>query len=117
MFLRDAGLPDARRIRKSGCEFRESPAMISLAELERRIDKGELSPDRALAQSLDAIATREKAIGAFASLAEAPRAQTAGPLRGIAVGIKDIIETSDLPTEMGSPIYRGFRPRADAPVV
>ena len=46
-----------------------------------------------------------------------PRAQSAGPLRGIAVGIKDIIETSELPTEMGSKIYRGFRPRADAPVV
>ncbi len=42
---------------------------------------------------------------------------SAGPLRGIAVGIKDIIDTADFPTEMGSPIYRGFRPRADAPVV
>ena len=91
--------------------------MIFLAELQGRIDKGELSPDGALAQSLEAIATYEKAIGAFASLAEAPCAQKTGRLRGIAVGIKDIIETSDLPTEMGSPIYRGFRPRADAPVV
>ena len=91
--------------------------MISLAELQRRIDRGELSPDAALSQSLQAIAAREKAIGAFASLARTPGAQAAGPLRGIAVGIKDIIETSDLPTEMGSPIYRGFRPRADAPVV
>ena len=41
----------------------------------------------------------------------------AGPLRGIAVGIKDIIDTADFPTEMGSAIYRGWRPRADAPVV
>ena len=40
-----------------------------------------------------------------------------GPLRGIAVGIKDIIDTADLPTEMGSTIYRGWRPRADASVV
>ena len=40
-----------------------------------------------------------------------------GPLRGIAVGIKDIIDTADLPTEMGSKIYRGWRPRADAAVV
>ena len=91
--------------------------MIFLAELQGRIDKGELSPDGALAQSLEAIATYEKAIGAFASLAEAPCAQKTGRLRGIAVGIKDIIETSDLPTEMGLPIYRGFRPPADAPVV
>jgi Asp-tRNA(Asn)/Glu-tRNA(Gln) amidotransferase A subunit family amidase len=33
------------------------------------------------------------------------------------VAIKDIIDTSDLPTEMGSPIYKGWQPRADAPVV
>jgi Asp-tRNA(Asn)/Glu-tRNA(Gln) amidotransferase A subunit family amidase len=38
-------------------------------------------------------------------------------LRGIAVGVKDIIDTADLPTEMGSKIYKGWRPRADAPVV
>ena len=41
----------------------------------------------------------------------------AAPLRGIAVGIKDIIDTAELPTEMGSPIYKANRPRADAPVV
>jgi Asp-tRNA(Asn)/Glu-tRNA(Gln) amidotransferase A subunit family amidase len=33
------------------------------------------------------------------------------------VGIKDIIDTADFPTEMGSTIYKGWRPRADAPVV
>ena len=91
--------------------------MISLADLKRRIDGGELSPEAALKQSQDAIATHEKVIGAFANLAENPQAQKAGPLRGIAVGIKDIIDTCELPTEMGSSIYRGFRPRADASVV
>jgi Asp-tRNA(Asn)/Glu-tRNA(Gln) amidotransferase A subunit family amidase len=91
--------------------------MISLADLQRRIDNGELSPEAALKQSQDAIAAQEKTIGAFASLAQNPRAQTAGPLRGIAVGIKDIIDTANLPTEMGSAIYRGHRPRADASVV
>src|SRR6201987_4392977 len=90
--------------------------MISLAELQRRIDSGALSPDNAIAQSLEAIDAHEKTIGAFACRAENPRAQSAGPLRGIAVGIKDIIDTSELPTEMGSKIYRGWRPRADAPV-
>jgi len=48
---------------------------------------------------------------------ESPRAQSAGPLRGIAVGIKDIMDTADFPTEMGSPIYRGYRSRGDAAVV
>src|SRR5579872_1698608 len=91
--------------------------MISLADLKRRIDKGELSPDKALAQSLEAIGAMEKTIGAFAFRAKEPRAQQQGPLRGIAVGIKDIIDTSDMPTEMGAAIYKGHRPRADAPVV
>jgi Asp-tRNA(Asn)/Glu-tRNA(Gln) amidotransferase A subunit family amidase len=91
--------------------------MISLADLQRRIEKGELSPDAALAQSVAAIDAQEKTLRAFAHRAEKPRAQSEGPLRGVAVGIKDIIDTSDLPTEMGAKIYKGYRPRADAPVV
>ena len=91
--------------------------MISLADLQRRIESGELSADAAIAQSVEAIDAHEKTIGAFVCRTENPRAQSAGPLRGIAVGIKDIIDTSDLPTEMGSKIYRGHRPRSDAPVV
>ena len=91
--------------------------MISLAELQRRIDSGGLSAEEAIAQSCQAIGAHEKTIGAFVCRAENPQAASAGPLRGIAVGIKDIIDTSDLPTEMGSQIYRGWRPRADASVV
>ena len=91
--------------------------MMSLAELQRRIETGELSADAAIARSSEAIAAHDKTIGAFVCHAETPRAQNAGPLRGIAVGIKDIIDTADFPTEMGSPIYRGWQPRADAAVV
>jgi Asp-tRNA(Asn)/Glu-tRNA(Gln) amidotransferase A subunit family amidase len=91
--------------------------MISLAELQRRIDSGDLSPDAAIAQSLEAIGAHDKTIGAFVCRAKTVDGVSAGPLRGIAVGIKDIIDTSDFPTEMGSSIYRGWRPRADAPVV
>jgi Asp-tRNA(Asn)/Glu-tRNA(Gln) amidotransferase A subunit family amidase len=91
--------------------------MMSLAELQRRIDSGDLSADAAIAQSCEATDVHEKAIGAFVCRAENVRAASAGPLRGIAVGIKDIIDTSDLPTQMGAAIYKGWRPRADAPVV
>jgi Asp-tRNA(Asn)/Glu-tRNA(Gln) amidotransferase A subunit family amidase len=91
--------------------------MISLAELQRRIDAGDLSADAAIAQSREAIAAHEKTIGAFVCRNDGAGAQAKGPLRGIAVGIKDIIDTADFPTEMGSAIYRGNRPRADAPVV
>ena len=88
--------------------------MISLAEQQRRIEQGRLTPDAALTESLAAIDAREKTIGAFVCRANNPRAQDKGPLRGIAVGIKDIIDTVDMPTEHGSPIYRGNRPFADA---
>ena len=41
-----------------------------------------------------------------------------GPLAGIAVGVKDIIDTADMPTEMGcKAIYGGWRPKADAAIV
>src|SRR4030081_2409251 len=92
-------------------------AMITLAELQRRIDSGELSPAAAITQSLEAIGAHDKTIGAFVCRAETVRAASAGPLRGIAVAIKDIIDTADFPTEMVSAIYRGWQPRADAPVV
>ena len=41
-------------------------------------------------------------------------ATTRRPLRGIGVGVKDIIATAELPTTMGSPIFAGHRPAADA---
>jgi Asp-tRNA(Asn)/Glu-tRNA(Gln) amidotransferase A subunit family amidase len=91
--------------------------MISLSDLKRRIDRGELSPEAALAESLGVIEAQEATIGAFVHRAKNPRAEGKGPLRGIAVGIKDIIDTSGHPTEMGSTIYKGWQPRADASVV
>jgi Asp-tRNA(Asn)/Glu-tRNA(Gln) amidotransferase A subunit family amidase len=45
------------------------------------------------------------------------RAGRKGQLAGVPVGIKDIIDTVDMPTEHGSPIYRGNRPFADAACV
>ena len=91
--------------------------MISLSDLKHRIDKGELSPEAALSQSLEAIRAQEGMIGSFVHRLSSPSAAGEGPLRGIAVGIKDIIDTSDLPTEMGSSIYKGWQPRADASAV
>src|ERR1700754_1949819 len=102
---------------KAFSSSQDTMPMLSLAELQRRIESGDLSADAAIARSLEAIDAHEKSIGAFVCRTENARAQNTGPLRGIAVGIKDIIDTAELPTEMGSPIYRGWQPRADAPVV
>lgn len=40
-----------------------------------------------------------------------------GPLEGIPVGVKDIFNTVDFPTQMGSPLWRGFTPGNDARAV
>ncbi len=40
-----------------------------------------------------------------------------GPLHGIPIGIKDVIDTADMPSAYGSPIYENHRPAADAACV
>ena len=43
--------------------------------------------------------------------------KTLGPLHGVPVGMKDIFDTGDMPTEFGSPIWAGRTPRRDAAAV
>ena len=43
--------------------------------------------------------------------------RTAGKLCGVPVGVKDVFNTADMPTQMGSPIWNGFTPGNDARVV
>jgi Asp-tRNA(Asn)/Glu-tRNA(Gln) amidotransferase A subunit family amidase len=72
----------------------------------------------------EAIAAREPEVSAFVALdietarkaADEPRLLSL-PLRGLPIGVKDIYDTADLPTQYGSPIYKGYRPRADATAV
>ena len=98
--------------------------MLAALDLARRIEAGELTPGAVVELCAEAIAALEAKIGAFVALdidamrsaAEEPRL-AATRLRGLPVGIKDIYDTADLPTRYGSPIYAGYRPRADAAAV
>jgi amidase len=66
------------------------------------------------------IAEREPEIGAWEVVdvrAAMDSAPVAGPLTGLPVGIKDIIDTVQFPTCYGSPIFAGHRPREDAACV
>ncbi len=92
-------------------------AMLSLVDIRSRIAAGTLTPEGAVRLSREAVAAREPAVGALVSVAQDPVISVEGPFAGIAVGVKDIIDTADLPTQMGSPIYAGWRPRGDAAVV
>ncbi len=98
--------------------------MLSALDLARRIEAGELKPRDAVELCAKAIAAREHEVGAFVALdLDAARRAAAEPqlaslpLRGLPVAFKDIFDTADLPTQYGSPIYAGYRPRADASAV
>jgi len=98
--------------------------MLSALDLARRIEAGELTPRAVVELCAAAIAARESEIGAFVTLdleaarraADAP-GLAATPLRGLAVAFKDIFDTADFATQYGSPIFSGYRPRADATAV
>jgi Asp-tRNA(Asn)/Glu-tRNA(Gln) amidotransferase A subunit family amidase len=63
---------------------------------------------------LDAEHARRQAMQADRSRAEGA---TLGPLHGLPVGVKDIIDTKDFPTEFGTPLHRGRRSAEDASLV
>jgi Asp-tRNA(Asn)/Glu-tRNA(Gln) amidotransferase A subunit family amidase len=63
---------------------------------------------------LDSEHARSQARAADAARA---RGQPVGALHGVPVGIKDIIDTTDMPTEDGTVLHAGRRPRDDATVV
>ncbi|MDH6264851.1 Asp-tRNA(Asn)/Glu-tRNA(Gln) amidotransferase A subunit family amidase [Rhizobium sp. SG_E_25_P2] len=61
-----------------------------------------------------------KYIDAEQILAQAGDIDKAGPkgaLSGVAIGVKDVIDTADMPTGYGSSAYEGFQPACDAPCV
>ena len=85
-----------------------------------------LTAEARVQECLERIAERDGTVRAWACIdhklaLEQARALDRGPrrsrLHGVPVGIKDIIDTAELPTEYNSPIYRGHRPRADAACV
>ena len=87
------------------------------------IAAGRLAVEDLVEACLARIAARDPAVRAFVAhepdsvRAAAQRADPSAPLGGIPVGVKDVLDTADLPTGYGSPIYAGFRPRADAAAV
>jgi Asp-tRNA(Asn)/Glu-tRNA(Gln) amidotransferase A subunit family amidase len=105
-------------------EANRANVMLSALDLARRVEVGELTPRAVLETCADAITARENDIHAFIVL-DLDAARRAAedkklvhlPLRGLPVAFKDIYDTADFPTQYGSPIYAGNRPRADATAV
>ena len=99
---------------------------LTAAEAVRLISQNEITSEALVRACLERAQARDAEVKAWVALAgEAAIAQAracdrsaaTGPLHGIPIGIKDVIDTADLPTECNSAIYKDHRPRADASCV
>jgi len=100
----------------------DDPARLTAIEAARRIQAGTLRAEELMEACLARIAERESSVRAFAWFdQEAARrnvtAARPGPLHGLPIGVKDVLDTADMPSQYGSPIWSGWRPRADAAAV
>ena len=92
---------------------------LTLVDARARIDAGELTAGRLVGDCLERIELRDGTVGAWQVVAaDAARTDAArpghGPLAGIPVGVKDIVDVAGLPTECGSTVRRGHVAAADA---
>lgn len=99
---------------------------LGAADAAAKIAAGKLTSEALVRACLERIEERESAVHAWAfvdpdlALAQArarDKESPRGPLHGVPVGIKDNIDTEDMPTEYGSKLYAGHRPVADAATV
>lgn len=99
---------------------------LSAVETSRLIAEGKVTSEALLRACLDRIRKREATVRAWEYLdperaleqARAlDRAPPRGPLHGISIGVKDIMDTADMPTAYGSRIYHGREPASDASCV
>jgi len=99
---------------------------LRAAEAVALLARGEVTAEALARACLERIAAEEPRVEAWEALdpeqalAEARRLDQAGrpgPLHGLPVGVKDIIDTADLPTARGSALFAGRRPPEDASCV
>ena len=98
---------------------------LSASEAVKAIDSGTLTSEALVRSCLDRIAERDGTVKAWVHLdrdlalkqARAADHATGGVLRGVPIGVKDIIDTSDMPTGHNSPIFAGTQPFGDAACV
>jgi len=104
--------------------------LLGAAEAAEKIRSGLISSEELVAACLAKLEQIEGIVGAWVhldpeyALNQARAADQAirsgmplGPLHGVPVGIKDIIDTRDLPTEDGTVLHEGRRPQYDATVI
>ena len=102
------------------------PSEMTVREARQAIENGQLTSVKLVESCIERIDERESDIHAWthfnpaqalASAKASDQAGNKGAIGGIPVGVKDIIDTHDMPTEYGSPIYKGNQPSSDATCV
>ena len=96
--------------------------LLNATDAAKQIAAGHITSQQLVADCLQRIQERDPVIGAWKfldphhALAQAracDNGERTGPLLGVPVGIKDNFDTKDMPTEYGTAIYPGHRPKAD----
>jgi Asp-tRNA(Asn)/Glu-tRNA(Gln) amidotransferase A subunit family amidase len=97
---------------------------LDVVDVVSGISAARFTAEDVMRSCLGRIAEREAAIKAWAHFDAELAIQSArsrvghtGPLAGVPFGVKDVIDTAELPTEMGAQAYRGHRARYDAACV
>ncbi|WP_376091126.1 amidase [Roseomonas sp. CCTCC AB2023176] len=99
------------------------PADLPARALIEALRAGRLTPRDVTEACIARVAAREGTVRAFAAHDEAAWRRGAevapveSPLAGLPVGVKDVLDAAGLPAGYGSPIWEGWRPRADAACV
>lgn len=104
------------------------PFRLTATEALAKIKDGSLSVEAYARSLLSRIEQRDDAVKAWAHLDPEYVIQQAkqldlvppekrGPLHGVAIAVKDIMYTKDMPTQHNSPIYEGHDPTLDAAAI
>lgn len=97
-----------------------------VSKTSARVANGEITAEDVLESQLARIATRDPQVRAFAwhdadqarrQLASMSAAAARSPLAGVAIAVKDMIDTTEMPTQYGSAAYADHQPKQDAVVV
>ncbi|SDB18245.1 amidase [Belnapia rosea] len=102
------------------------PWQLTAAAAAVKLREGRLTAEALTRSCLERIAEREAVVKAWSfldpvlaisSAREVDKSSVMGALHGLPIGVKDMIDTADMPTTYNSPIYQGLRQGRDAACV
>jgi len=102
------------------------PSRLTASEARLLLVSGKLTAERLVSACIDRIRVRDHEVHAWVHIdaertleqaRQIDRRGIRGPLGGIPIGIKDVFQTKDMPTQYNSPLFEGNQPGVDAAAV